>query len=80
MIPEFKDPSDRAANDQRKATWLEEYEVAFDLCPVNKSFSMPKIKCKFKTLCATASRIGKNQNKKFKCVEHSDCYEIYRKK
>lgn len=73
----FIDPSPLALTDPTK--WLEKYKESFNLCPVGKSFMIDLNDVKITTLRPAVSKLSKELKKKFKVIEHSNCYEIYRK-
>lgn len=74
---EFKQPSELAKSTKQR--WLAKYEKYFQLCPIGQSFMINPADVSFKTLRPTVSKIGKEQGKKFKCVNHENCYEVYRR-
>lgn len=75
---EFKKPSEAALSEVKKK-WITKYENYFRLCPIGQSFIIDPADVSFKTLRPAASKIGKEQGKKFKCVNHENCYEVYRR-
>lgn len=54
------------------------FDFPWDTIKVGESFKVPKNVIKFGTLKPKASIAGKKLNKKFKVVEHFDCYEVGR--
>ena len=80
MTTEIKylDPSPQAIA-ERGAGWHINHAEKFNNCPVGKSFQLP---LKIGTLAGIRSAISRrfnNGEKKFKVVQHSNCYEVYRK-
>lgn len=73
----FMDPSPAAI--AAEETWLEKYQEMFNTCPVNKSFKIDLNDVKLTTLRPAVSKLSKAANKKFRVIEHTDCYEVYRK-
>lgn len=54
------------------------YNFPWDTIECGQSFAVPKDEIKLLTLRPMATAKGKKLNKKFRVVEHDDCYEVGR--
>lgn len=76
MTDQFFDSSDKAVSPIR-AGMIGKSRYPWETVPPGKSFMIAdKNQIKFKTLRSLASSMGKKFSKKFRAVEHENCYEV----
>lgn len=70
--------SERITQDRRKFRNISNRNWPWNLLDCGQSFAVQKDEIKFKTLRSICSIKGKQFGKRFKAVEHDNCYEVGR--